>query len=67
MAEINIEKKKKPVWPWILLIILLALIGWAIYEFATQDGDLETSSTPVTTEMLAQVNLHQPVSLKSHT
>lgn len=34
MAQINIERKKNPVWPWVLGLILLALIGWAIYEFA---------------------------------
>jgi type VI protein secretion system component VasF len=33
MAQINIERKKTPVWPWILALILLALIAWAIYEF----------------------------------
>ncbi|CAN5919485.1 hypothetical protein BH24BAC1_BH24BAC1_07600 [soil metagenome] len=33
MAQINIERKKNPVWPWVLGLILLALIAWAIYEF----------------------------------
>jgi hypothetical protein len=33
MAQINIERKKNPVWPWVLGLILVALIAWAIYEF----------------------------------
>jgi hypothetical protein len=33
MAQINIERKKNPVWPWVLGLILLALIAWAVYEF----------------------------------
>jgi hypothetical protein len=38
MTEIKIERKKKPVWPWILLLIIVALLGWAIYEFAIRDN-----------------------------
>ena len=37
MAEINIERKKKPVWPWLLLLVIVALLGWAIYEFALKN------------------------------
>jgi flagellar basal body-associated protein FliL len=38
MAEINIERKKRSGWGWILLLILLALIGWAVYKFFFQDS-----------------------------
>lgn len=41
MAEINIERKKRPVWPWLLLILILALLGWAIYELATEDDTVD--------------------------
>ena len=37
MAEINIERKTRSGWGWILLLILLALIGWAVYKFFFQD------------------------------
>lgn len=54
MAEINIEKKKKPVWPWILLLVLLALIGWVIYDYMS-DGEIATSEpAPTTIELVAQ-------------
>ena len=37
MAEINIERKKSSGWKWLLLLVLLALIGWAVYRFFFQD------------------------------
>ncbi|MBX0331851.1 hypothetical protein K3G39_01225 [Pontibacter sp. HSC-14F20] len=41
MAEIRIEKKKKPVWPWILLVLILLLLGWAVYELFLKDGQAQ--------------------------
>ncbi|PKV75132.1 hypothetical protein [Pontibacter ramchanderi] len=41
MAEIRIEKKKKPVWPWLLLVVILLLLGWAVYEFFLKDGQVQ--------------------------
>ncbi len=43
MAEINIERKKKPVWPWLLLILILALLGWAIYELVIEDDTVDNT------------------------
>ena len=48
MAEIEIERKKRPVWPWILLVILLAIIGWVVYEYmkdTNQIGALAPEAT----------------------
>lgn len=52
MAEINIERKKNSGWGWLLLLILLALIGWAVYKFFFQDTtqyeqDKNLESAPV--------------------
>ncbi|TPE46216.1 hypothetical protein [Pontibacter mangrovi] len=48
MAEINIERKKKPAWPWILLLlIILALVAWAIYSL-TQDKEIDVEEVPST-------------------
>ncbi|MCP2044282.1 hypothetical protein [Pontibacter sp. HSC-36F09] len=41
MAEIHIEKKEKPVWPWILLVVILLLLGWAVYELFLKDGQVQ--------------------------
>ena len=38
MAEIKIEKKK-PIWPWVILAILLALILYFIFAGGTDDDD----------------------------
>ena len=45
MEEINIERKKRPVWPWILLLIILALLAWAIYEMTNDRDEYETDET----------------------
>ena len=48
MVEINIEKKKRPVWPWILLIVIVALLAWAIYDFVIDPDDRVDDNAPVT-------------------
>lgn len=59
MDEISIEKKKKPVWPWILLLVILALIGWAIYEYVSESNITSWAEPTTTGTMLqAQVQLH---------
>lgn len=52
MAEINIQKKKKPVWPWILLVVILLLLGWAVYELVLRDGQAQALAA-VCTQMSA--------------
>jgi len=44
MAEINIERKKTPVWRWLLILLLLALIGWAIYEFVLKKNEADDNT-----------------------
>ena len=48
MAEINIERKKTPVWRWLLVLILLALVAWAVYEFAYKREDDDIDEVPAT-------------------
>lgn len=38
MAEINVEKKSNP-WPWIIGLIVLALVVWAAFEMMDNDAD----------------------------
>ncbi len=56
MAEIKIQKKA-PVWPWIILILILGIIGYLIYAFGTSD-EIETPEeiTEVTTVVIAEEN-----------
>lgn len=37
MAEINIEKKGSPVWPWILGLALLLVVGWMAFSALDDD------------------------------
>lgn len=39
MAEIRVERKKKSVWPWILGLLLAALLVWGITETMDNDRD----------------------------
>lgn len=54
MADIDIQKKSKPVWPWILGVLLLIAVAWVTID-ALNDGGPETGETaildrPVVTE-----------------
>jgi hypothetical protein len=45
MAEIKIEKKK-PVWPWILIaVIILAVIGYFVFADEQTDDYMEENNT----------------------
>jgi hypothetical protein len=48
MAEINIERKKKPVWLWLLLVLIIALIVWAIYTFTNAPDETDADEAPAT-------------------
>lgn len=43
MAEIKI-RKKKPVWPWILLVIILAIVAF-LYFYGSVDENDEIDET----------------------
>jgi hypothetical protein len=38
MAEINIERKRRPVWPWLLVLLLIGGIIWALAELGGRKG-----------------------------
>jgi putative exporter of polyketide antibiotics len=45
MAEIRVERKRTSLLPWILGILLLALIIWAVAE--SMDNDVDDADTAV--------------------
>lgn len=54
MADINVERKGPSVWPWILGLIVLALLIWLLTELFSDDADTAAVVTePVATEPLA--------------
>lgn len=51
MADIDIERKSVGIWPWILGLLLLALLIWAAVEWMGDDE--EVSTVPVTGDLVA--------------
>lgn len=49
MAEIKIQERKRPVWPWIVAIIIIGLIVWFLLPMVTMDNrhDNETNRDTV--------------------
>ena len=39
MADINVERKDTPVWPWIVGLLVLALLAWLLYSMLGRDDD----------------------------
>ena len=50
MAEIRVERKRTSLLPWILGILLLALIIWAVAE--SMDSDVDDAGTAVSSIQL---------------
>ena len=50
MAEIRVERKRTSLLPWILGILLLALILWAVAESMDNDVDDAVSEIQLTLE-----------------
>jgi hypothetical protein len=55
MADINIDRKRTSVWPWILGLIVLALLIWALYELFDRDDDLPETVGSLTQPVPAQL------------
>lgn len=58
MAEIKIEKKK-PIWPWILLIIALLAIAWYFFFRNDTDEQAESVETVETANNSALIDVHE--------
>lgn len=58
MADIRIEKKK-PVWPWLFLIIILAILAF-LYFYGSMNTDetdeAETGTIEETTSQTSEIN-----------
>lgn len=47
MAEIHIERKEQSVWPWVLGILVLALLAWGIYAAVDDDAEPVVAAAPL--------------------
>jgi hypothetical protein len=39
MAEIHIQKKRPPVWPWIIAVIVVVIAAWLLIDYTQNDED----------------------------
>lgn len=39
MADINVERKQRSIWPWILGLLVLALLIWLLASMFNRDDD----------------------------
>ena len=39
MAEINVERKKKSGWMWLIVLLVLAIIGYALYKYLNEENN----------------------------
>lgn len=40
MARIDVQKKKRSVWPWVMIVLLLAVLGWFFVEGIDQKEEI---------------------------
>jgi hypothetical protein len=49
MAEINVERKGPSIWPWVIGLIVLALLVWALMELFGRNDTGVVEGEPVAT------------------
>lgn len=50
MADIDIQEKRRPVWPWIVGLLGLVLVFWVATDELVDDGDGPSTIAPATEE-----------------
>lgn len=55
MAELNVERRKRHAWPWVIGLLALVLVIWAIAATNNRDNDI-VQTAPDTTSNEAAVD-----------
>ncbi|HEV2149857.1 MAG TPA: hypothetical protein VGR37_20835 [Longimicrobiaceae bacterium] len=50
MADINVERKQRNIWPWIIGLIVLALLVWLLASMFGRDDEAEVPDDAVVVE-----------------
>jgi len=37
VAEIRVERKRRPVWLWVVALVVVAILAWAAYDYFVAD------------------------------
>lgn len=54
MADINVERKQRSIWPWILGLVLLALLIWLLSSMFNRNEDTAVPEQQTTTTTTTQ-------------
>lgn len=46
MADINVERKERSIWPWIIGLVVLALLLWALLKMFHKDDNPAPAAAP---------------------
>ncbi len=60
MAELHVEKKKRSIWPWLLLLLIIAVAVWAVVTFAGDRIGLHTQADAPASAPVAQAATAPP-------
>lgn len=61
MADIDIQRKDASIWPWLLGLALLALLGWFVFEALGNDEEVAVAPVEAPVVAPAVVNEVQPL------
>lgn len=56
MADINVERKERSIWPWIIGLIVLALLLWALLKMFHKDDNPAPAAAPTVVDTAAGGN-----------
>lgn len=48
MAEIKIEEKKRPIWPWLLVLLIIIVVVWLVVTRGNEQADPSYGAPPET-------------------